>query len=741
MSSTLAYKMVLRLRWGPLALTLVSILLILMVSGVLASAQNISSYSTVEVARSTPAHYIAGITATLEGGHGDVAVELHRELLSLREKLRTGIADSVIVLAQVEFETLTKMVAPQQPPTVVETIRVGVPPPPTIGEALLTVGKPMIGSFYGGVAGIKIVEGAPGSYSVGLNSMLVEAGLKDTLLGWVRGVDVVFNNVYVYTCDQRIPCPLLLLDPSILEGVISSNSRDVRGFHYVYMVNFSLGSFTVLAPESIWEASSDYDRLVTELVRETLEGRLPRGVVSITKSQNHVLALTVGAFSSAYILVSAFIFSLTLPVVIASWILARSIGELVAYDVRRFVALGLIRGLPLRSVTLGFLALSLTLSALAVIVSTPLLRVLVEVTARLAIGRAYHLPPLLDPGYTILSVAMALTVSTVVYLKVRNVLRGYTDLTQASRLYLQVDRGAWRPSTSLTILFALSLFKYLLWVTGTTSTQLVRMASEIHPLLVVITVFYVLLDFFIGFLAPVVIPYYLTLLLLSREGFTRMVATITSRIAGGSLGDLAGSAIPRISPRFSPLTASITITLSFVVAAAIIRASIARWYDVNSSLLTGRPDLGSAFFNTMALSMMFYSIIAFTLLSGFVLISSTVAGYTLFKSLERELSNLKTRGVPLGGLVRFTYAQVLALTFVALLLSPLGIVSAKGFVETFNSVFSDPLAGRGLEAPSLTLDSVGVAVVLLAVSLSLITPLVLLTHMSRRLSSELVSRV
>jgi hypothetical protein len=267
------------------------------------------------------------------------------------------------------------------------------------------------------------------------------------------------------------------------------------------------------------------------------------------------------------------------------------------------------------------------------------------------------------------------------------------------------------------------------------------MASEIHPLLVVITVFYVLLDFFIGFLAPVVIPYYLTLLLLSREGFTRMVATITSRIAGGSLGDLAGSAIPRISPRFSPLTASITITLSFVVAAAIIRASIARWYDVNSSLLTGRPDLGSAFFNTMALSMMFYSIIAFTLLSGFVLISSAVAGYTLFKSLERELSNLKTRGVPLGGLVRFTYAQVLALTFVALLLSPLGIVSAKGFVETFNSVFSDPLAGRGLEAPSLTLDSVGVAVVLLAVSLSLITPLVLLTHMSRRLSSELVSRV
>jgi hypothetical protein len=73
-----------------------------------------------------------------------------------------------------------------------------------------------------------------------------------------------------------------------------------------------------------------------------------------------------------------------------------------------------------------------------------------------------------------------------------------------------------------------------------------------------------------------------------------------------------------------------------------------------------------------------------------------MVGYTLFKSLERELAILKTRGVPLGGLVRFTYAQVLALTLVSILLSPLGIISAKGFVETFGSVFSGPLTARGL---------------------------------------------
>jgi hypothetical protein len=143
----------------------------------------------------------------------------------------------------------------------------------------------------------------------------------------------------------------------------------------------------------------------------------------------------------------------------------------------------------------------------------------------------------------------------------------------------------------------------------------------------------------------------------------------------------------------------------------------------------------------MALSMMFYSIIAFTLLSGFILVSSVMVGYTLFKSLERELSNLKTRGVPLGGLVRFTYAQVFSLTLIALLLSPLGVVSAKGFIETFNSVFSGPLTARGLLAPSLTIDLVGVSVVLLAVFLSLIAPLALLIHMSRRLGLELVSRV
>jgi hypothetical protein len=355
-------------------------------------------------------------------------------------------------------------------------------------------------------------------------------------------------------------------------------------------------------------------------------------------------------------------------------------------------------------------------------------------------GRVYYTPPLLDVGYILSAVFMAFTISAVVYLKVRGVLR-VIDLTQASRSYLQAEHGSWRPSTSLTILFALSSFKYVLWLTGISATELVRLASGVHPLLTVLAVFYVLVDFFVGFIAPVVIPYYLTLLLLSREGFMRWVTGVTAGVIGGGLGYLVGSAIPRVSPRFSSLTASITLTLSFVAAAAIIRASVSEWYNVNSPVLAGRADLGSTFFNVMALSMMFYSYTAFTLLSGFILISSVMVSYTLFKSLERELAILKTRGVPLGGLVRFTYAQVLALTLVSILLSPLGIISAKGFVETFGSVFSGPLTARGLTPLSLTIDSTGVLVVLLGVSISLIAPLVLLTHMSRRLSIELVSRV
>jgi hypothetical protein len=746
MSSILAYKMLLRLKWGPLALTLVSILLILMVTGVLASVQNISSYSTEEIARIVPVHYMINLEVT-PGEDKSLVPELHRELVGLRGKLRTGIADNVVTLAQVNFGALTKLITSmeggagvQQLPTQTTTvgiIRVSVIRVPSL------VDRPMIGSFYGGIVGVKIVEGAPSPDSIGLNLALVESGLGDVLLKGVREAGVKFNNTYIFNCNQPIACPLLLLDSSILDSIISGNPWDVLELRYTYMVNFSLGAFTVLAPESVMEASADYDRVAVEVLKEALNGVVSR--VNLRSSSlsggNYILASTISAFSGAYLLVSAFIFSLTLPVVVASWILARSIGELVAYDVRRFTALGLIRGLPLRSFTLGFLALSLTLSALAVASSLPLLRVLVDVTARLAIGKVYYLPPLIDVGYMISSIVMALSVSALVYVKVRGILKGHLDLTQASRLYLQAVHESWRPSTSLTILFAISLFKYILWITGTRSTELVRIASEIHPLLVVITVFYVLLDFFIGFVAPVIIPYYLTLILLSREGFMRGVATITSRVIGGNLGDLASSAIPRISPRFSSLTASMTITLSFVVAASIIRASISEWYDVNSPVLTSRSDFGSTFFNTMALSMMFYSIIAFTLLSGFILVSSVMAGYTLFKSLERELSNLKTRGVPLGGLVRFTYAQVFSLTLIALLLSPLGVVSAKGFIETFNSVFSGPLTARGLLAPSLTIDLVGVSVVLLAVFLSLIAPLALLIHMSRRLSLELISRV
>jgi hypothetical protein len=717
-----------------------------MVTGVLASVQNISSYSTEEIARIVPVHYMINLEVT-PGEDKSLVPELHRELVGLRGKLRTGIADNVVTLAQVNFGALTKLITSmeggagvQQLPTQTTTvgiIRVSVIRVPSL------VDRPMIGSFYGGIVGVKIVEGAPSPDSIGLNLALVESGLGDVLLKGVREAGVKFNNTYIFNCNQPIPCPLLLLDSSILDSIISGNPWDVLELRYTYMVNFSLGAFTVLAPESVMEASADYDRVAVEVLKEALNGVVSR--VNLRSSSlsggNYILASTISAFSGAYLLVSAFIFSLTLPVVVASWILARSIGELVAYDVRRFTALGLIRGLPLRSFTLGFLALSLTLSALAVASSLPLLRVLVDVTARLAIGKVYYLPPLIDVGYMISSIVMALSVSALVYVKVRGILKGHLDLTQASRLYLQAVHESWRPSTSLTILFAISLFKYILWITGTRSTELVRIASEIHPLLVVITVFYVLLDFFIGFVAPVIIPYYLTLILLSREGFMRGVATITSRVIGGNLGDLASSAIPRISPRFSSLTASMTITLSFVVAASIIRASISEWYDVNSPVLTGRSDFGSTFFNTMALSMMFYSIIAFTLLSGFILVSSVMAGYTLFKSLERELSNLKTRGVPLGGLVRFTYAQVFSLTLIALLLSPLGVVSAKGFIETFNSVFSGPLTARGLLAPSLTIDLVGVSVVLLAVFLSLIAPLALLIHMSRRLGLELVSRV
>jgi hypothetical protein len=746
MSSILAYKMLLRLKWGPLALTLVSILLILMVTGVLASVQNISSYSTEEIARIVPVHYMINLEVT-PGEDKSLVPELHRELVGLRGKLRTGIADNVVTLAQVNFGALSELITSmeggagvQQLPTQTTTvgiIRVSVIRVPSL------VDRPMIGSFYGGIVGVKIVEGAPSPDSIGLNLALVESGLGDVLLKGVREAGVKFNNTYIFNCNQPIPCPLLLLDSSILDSIISGNPWDVLELRYTYMVNFSLGAFTVLAPESVMEASADYDRVAVEVLKEALNGVVSR--VDLRSSGlsggSYILASTISAFSGAYLLVSAFIFSLTLPVVVASWILARSIGELVAYDVRRFTALGLIRGLPLRSFTLGFLALSLTLSALAVASSLPLLRVLVDVTARLAIGKVYYLPPLIDVGYMISSIVMALSVSALVYVKVRGILKGHLDLTQASRLYLQAVHESWRPSTSLTILFAISLFKYILWITGTRSTELVRIASEIHPLLVVITVFYVLLDFFIGFVAPVIIPYYLTLILLSREGFMRRVATITSRVIGGNLGDLASSAIPRISPRFSSLTASTTITLSFVVAASIIRASISEWYDVNSPVLTSRSDFGSTFFNTMALSMMFYSIIAFTLLSGFILVSSVMVGYTLFKSLERELSNLKTRGVPLGGLVRFTYAQVFSLTLIALLLSPLGVVSAKGFIETFNSVFSGPLTARGLLAPSLTIDLVGVSVVLLAVFLSLIAPLALLIHMSRRLGLELVSRV
>ncbi len=752
---TLVYRMLLRLRWGPLALLAVNTLLIVMILAVLASTSNISAYSTEEVVKNVPVHYIIGIRLTPLEGDGRVLVDLHRELVDMSKKLRIDIAENVSVITFIMSKELSKLREYAGTPSTPPQTPIAPPQTPT---------PPILGSVYGSMNGFNVVEGAIGPRSLGLSKIIVDRGLRDVVLGILGGLGVRFDDVYHFNCSlPAYTCPLAIIPPGALEDMISSESTSVMELQYYYLVNFSLKTFTILAPESIVEASQAYSEKVFNVLREFFGEDFVEGVSSrvfiVTafktikfnykdlnvqvhvSNVDHVLAGSLSAFSGASILVTAFLFSLTLPVIVTSWILARSVGELIAYSIRRSITLSLIRGLSLRSLTLGFLALSLTMSLIAIVVSILTLRVFIELTSHLVMGRAYYVPPLVDPVYILIALGIALSLIVLVYLKVKGVLRGYTDLTQASRLYVTVEGGVWKPSTSLTILFMLSMFKYILWITGVSSGDLVRRASEIHPILLVLAFFYAIIDFFVGFVAPVVVPYYVTSTLLSIEGFNRRVSRVVAGVISGSWGDLVSAATLRISPRFTTLTASIAITLSFVVASAIIRASILSWYDANSNALKARTDLGSVFFNVMALSMSFYSIIAFTLLSGFILVSSIIVGYSLFKGLERELAVLRIRGAPLRDLIIFTYPQVLTSVVVAILIAPLGIISAKGFIETFNSVFSGALVARQLTQPTLTIDATGLLVVVLAVLLCLLTPLILVTYMSRRLGVELVERV
>jgi len=752
--------MLLRLRWGPLSLIAVSILLAVMVLGAIVSVSNISSYSTEEIAKSTPLHYTISLqVGYLEGDRRGALEGLHKEFIGLLSKLRTDIAGNVNLLASITTEDFLNMLESIGTPVRVTSSRA-----PIVPVFKIT----LLGSTYGSLTGFNLIEGVPERGSIGFNKVILDLGVREVILNILRDLGVRFNSVYYFECDSQVliyQCPLVLVAPEVLESVLSNRSMDVIELHYTYMVNFSLEAFTVLAPESVTEASYRYSRRVGEVLNEVFGGELTReteeagGFIRIVvrkaikynykdltvnvqvSHERHVLAESLSVHATASLLVTAFMLSLTIPVVVVSWILARSIGELVAYDIRRYVVLGLIRGLSLRSFTLGFLTLSITTALLAVVISMILLRIFVELSSRLTMGRTYYVPSLLDLGYILLAVGVTLSVTTIVYLKVRGVLKGYTDLTQISRLYIPVEHGVWKPSTTLTLLFALSIFKYTLWITEIKLADLIRMASEIHSILLVLAIFYAVIDFFVGFIAPVIVPYYITLFLLSRRGFNRSLAIIVARVIGGGWSELVGSIAPRISSMFASLIASIAITLSFVVAAAIVRSSVLNWYNDVSEVLTARRDLGSTFFNIMTLSMSSYSAIAFMLLSGFIIVSSIVVSYTLFKNMERELSALKTRGACLRDLIRFTYPQVLTLVVIAILVSPLGIISAKGFIETFNSVFLGALRARNIAPPTLTMDFTGLSVILLAIILSLITPLALLTHMSRKLSVELVERV
>lgn len=761
-SSLIAYRMLLRVRWGVLALLAVSILLILMTSGILASVYNISGYSTEEISKSLPVHYQVTLDLVVLGGDRGKLWELHEELVKARDSLRTGIAEEVNLLVTADIAlNITRL-----PAGVTGVTPTPIPQPPTTVGVVRLPSMPIMGTFYGHPMGVRVEDSSWREDSLGLNVGLRDSQVEVLILGALKGLGVDVSRVYYFECNlgETIPiCPTVILPVGVFEGILLSHSNMVSGLKYVYLVNFSLGSLTILSPQSIEEASRGYSMTVFKILEGVVgaklydESRVAGGLIRIIAynvvdvnyrglsirvqpSELHLLASTLSAFSAITLLTSAFMFSVALPVIIVSWILARSVGELIAYDVRRFIALSLIRGLSARSFTIAFLAISTTVALAAVALSTPTLRFIVELLSRATIGRVYHAPSPLDLGYLATSLSMALILSILVYLRVRGMIRGFSDLTQASRLYTTVDNRVWRPSGLLTLLFILSLFKYTLWVTGVSVGELIRWASEVHPLLVVLMIFYALLDFLVGFLAPVIVPYYLASLITSRSSIVSIIALVSSRLTGGRWGVLATAMSSRISPRLSSLVATTAITLSFVIAAAIIKASIGEWYNANRAALTG-DDFGSRFFNVIALSVMFYSFIAFALLAGFIVVSSLIISYSIFKGLERELAVLKTRGVRLVDLIKLTYSQVLTLTLITLLISPLGIISARGFIETFNSIFSDPLARRGIQPPVMTVDPMGLTVIVTSIALSLITPLILVAYLSRRLSVELVERV
>lgn len=765
-SSILLFRSLLRLRWHTAIVLLSMVVVLLMILSVIASTNTVSSYVTVKSTSRLPAHTVL----TLElynlryGG-----LEPLRKLDYLMTSNVTGLLKSRV--EELDSVSVMKVFTLQPNATLApsgEAIpRPTSPPRPGVGVEV-TVVYPTIE-----VPGLQIAtfHGKPVGLRLGDGILWVErrfydlAGKVPELKGYlelvIKSMGLDMNSISFYECPGALPlleygCPHVVVDEGYLSNLIGELEGTLRVSRvaYVYYFNYSTSYITLLSPDTVPDLDSKLTREYATSVNLVLGSSvlhvnhtIARGSVTVSMGEVSLNGLSSGvsfSYTSMLSLVafeigvistftSGFILAISLPVLVTAIILVRSLGESVAYDVRRSLLLSYVRGVSPRSFTFSFIIYALTLGLVAVALSQPMLKLLVELSSNVLLGSVYYSVPLPDLGYLISGLAVTLIVLFLVIRRVRGLIARYSDLTQASRVYLPLEYAMWKPSVMLTILFLLSVFKYILWVTGYDVGDIIRWASRVHPLLLVPLIFYAILDFFISFIAPIVVPYYLVLLLLSSRRVIDVYTRIASTILRGGLSSMVFNMVLRVTPRIGSLAFSLSLILLFSTAAGMVRSSFNTWYNRNMSILeAGSGDFGLMFASVVSNAILFYTTMGLVFMGSLALIASAMLAYTVYKVVEVELVVLKARGVSRLDTLRLAYGPVLVVTLIALTVAPLGLVVARGFTESFNSIFLGRLERLGLGVLQLSIDPVSLMIPLAAILVSLVTPVILVVLLDTR---------
>ncbi len=436
----------------------------------------------------------------------------------------------------------------------------------------------------------------------------------------------------------------------------------------------------------------------------------------------------------------------SLPMFIGSWYLLIVVSGIVVYGLRRHLALLLTRGIPSDKLKKSFTLLLFIVAIISIVIAIPLSSLAAETIVPLVLDKLYYTPPLLDPFTIIVSVMLGILMAMFVYWKSRRYIEVESgELSFVTRIYLPGEREVWRPGTFLTILFIISVIKYVLWLAGLSTADMMRYAMETRSMgFVIVITIYSIIDSVAAFIAPYVLTYFLVQYFTHSPAIVNVFSKAVTKLVSGNLSDSVRGLISRGSARL--YKASFVIALVFAVTLNYLglSSSLGRWYssvsDKLETVLGGYTAIqeftieGQMYASKL---MVYYGIIL-------ALLSSILMALVLTRELEKEVIILRARGAGVRDVLKIVYGVLFTIVSISLVSGFIsGIIWLRGEIDGFNDnmqLSPTVLNTTSTQIPfvELTYTYTDVIYILVLIALLLIAPLIIVfTHISKPVAEKL----